>query len=286
MQRLSGASVAEAYRDACLAELRALKPGNVHLHAAGHDMTVADFEVSARVSAPAMGRPDLSVGERIYEAVRQTQAATGQNTNLGIVLLCAPLAQAALDDASIPLRARVRGVLDALDVADAELAFRAIRLARPGGLGTSRRHDVSAPATVTLRAAMAEARNRDRIAAQYVNGYADIFELGLPRLRAGLARWKQESWAATHAYMGFLARFPDSHIARKFGAAAAESLRLSVAPLERRLAASENPAALSAELMALDAELKAAGMNPGTSADLTVASLFALRLEDAAAVAG
>jgi len=178
VQRLSGASVAEAYRDACLAELRALKPGNVHLHAAGHDMTVADFEVSARVSAPAMGRPDLSVGERIYEAVRQTQAATGQNTNLGIVLLCAPLAQAALDDASIPLRARVRGVLDALDVADAELAFRAIRLARPGGLGTSRRHDVSAPATVTLRAAMAEARNRDRIAAARRPRSLEAGELG------------------------------------------------------------------------------------------------------------
>jgi triphosphoribosyl-dephospho-CoA synthase len=130
------------------------------------------------------------------------------------------------------------------------------------------------------------AADRDLIARQYTTGYADIFAVGVRRIEEERRRGTDLVWTATLVFLDFLARFPDSHIARKFGAAAAESLRLSVAPLERRLAASENPAALSAELIALDAELKAAGMNPGTSADLTVASLFALRLEDAAAVAG
>ena len=32
-------------RDACLMELRALKPGNVHVHAPGHGMTVADLSL-------------------------------------------------------------------------------------------------------------------------------------------------------------------------------------------------------------------------------------------------
>lgn len=278
---LSGERVAAAYREACLAELQALKPGNVHVHAAGHDMTVADFEKSAEVSAAVMGQPNLSVGERIHEAVRRTRAAAGCNTNLGILLLCAPLAQAALDVEAGDLRESVGQVLDALDVADAELAFGAIRLAQPAGLGTSPRHDVAAPATVTLRAAMAEARQRDRIAAQFVTGFEDVFAFGLPRLRAGLARWREESWAATYAYVGFLARFPDSHLVRKFGAAVAEDVRRAAAPLDERLAACDDPALLWAELTALDAKLKAAGRNPGTSADLTVASLFALRLENA-----
>ncbi|WP_425450341.1 triphosphoribosyl-dephospho-CoA synthase [Virgifigura deserti] len=280
--RLSGGRVAAAYRDACLAELQALKPGNVHVYAAGHDMTVADFETSAEVSAAVVGQPGLSVGERIYEAVRQTRAVTGCNTNLGILLLCAPLAQAALGARTGDLRQELRQVLDALDVADAELTFRAIRLAQPGGLGTSPRHDVAAPATVTLRAAMAEARHRDRIADQYVTAFEDVFTFGLPRLRAGLARWVEESWATTGAYMGFLARFPDSHIARKFGAMVAGDVRRTAAHLDQRLAACADPATLSADLTALDTKLKAAGLNPGTSADLTVASLFALRLENAA----
>jgi triphosphoribosyl-dephospho-CoA synthetase len=36
---------------------------------------------------------------------------------------------------------------------------------------------------------------------------------------------------------------------------------------------------MSTRLLAYDAELKSRDVNPGTSADLTVASLFALRLE-------
>ena len=56
---LAGDAIAAAYRDACLAELVALKPGNVHVFAAGHDMTMADFEASAQASAPAMGAPAL-----------------------------------------------------------------------------------------------------------------------------------------------------------------------------------------------------------------------------------
>src|SRR3546814_11014339 len=98
-------------------------------------MTVSDFETSAEVSAATMGQPGLSVGERIYEAVRQTRAATGCNTNLGILLLCAPLAQAALGAQTGELRRQLRQVPAALEVMDAEFAFRAIRLAHPRGLG-------------------------------------------------------------------------------------------------------------------------------------------------------
>mgnify|MGYP003694220597 CR=1 FL=1 len=88
-----------------------------------------------------MGAPALSVGARIFEAIRRTREAVDCNTNLGIVLLCAPLAQAALSSGKESLRDRVRWVLEKLDVADAEQAFAAIRLAEPGGLGTAPQHD-------------------------------------------------------------------------------------------------------------------------------------------------
>jgi triphosphoribosyl-dephospho-CoA synthase len=271
--------VRSAYLAACRAELEALKPGNVHVFADGHGMTAADFELSASASVEAIARPRLALGSRIYDAVRRSKAATGCNTNLGIVLLCAPLAQASFHHQSGSLRERLRDVLARLTRRDAEHVFRAISLANPGGLGESRKHDVHRPARVTLRTAMLEARARDRIARQYVTDFADIFAFGLPRLREVRARWPDENWAVASLYLGYLGRFPDSHVRRKFGLALARELRGRAADLDGRLLLAKKPEALKAEMLRFDKELKALGYNPGTSADLTVATLFAAALE-------
>jgi len=274
------ADIAEAFRSACRAELDALKPGNVHRFADGHGMSVAQFAASAAAAAPCIARAGAPVGERIYAAVAASLAAVGCNTNLGIVLLAAPLAVAA-ERAGEParLRAALAAVLAALEVADAEAAFAAIRLANPGGLGEAARHDVREPARVTLLEAMREAAPRDSIARQYASGFADVFDLGLPALRAALARgWKLE-WATTLTYLEFLAAFPDSHIARKDPSGPlAHSVTTQARTVREALASAAAPEPLVAQLMAWDAELKAAGLNPGTSADLTVATLFAHRL--------
>lgn len=274
--------VAAAYLDACRIELRALKPGNVHVFADGHRMTVADFTTSAEASATALAAPDLGVGARVLQAVERTRDAVGCNTNLGILLLCAPLAAAAMEPAPGDLRRRVERVLARLSVADAEQTFAAIRRAEPAGLGESATHDVRAPARVSLLEAMRLARNRDRIAAQYADGFGDVFDFGLPRLGAGLRRWHDIRWAASSAYLGFVAGFADSHILRKHGAARAEAVRAAAAPLDEELAAHPRPMEMIPALLAFDAELKSDGVNPGTSADLTVASLFAHLLDGGA----
>src|SRR5258708_20574752 len=85
------AALRRAYLQACTMELQALKPGNVHVHAAGHGMTTADFERSAAVSVEPLTATATTVGRRIRDAVAATRAAVGSNTNLGIVLLAAPL---------------------------------------------------------------------------------------------------------------------------------------------------------------------------------------------------
>lgn len=88
-------AIAEAFIAACRDEIEAPKPGNVHIFADGHGMTVPDFLRSAEAAAPALSNPSLLVGARILAAVEATFAAAGMNTNLGIILLCAPLAAAA-----------------------------------------------------------------------------------------------------------------------------------------------------------------------------------------------
>ncbi|HEX4262286.1 MAG TPA: triphosphoribosyl-dephospho-CoA synthase [Acetobacteraceae bacterium] len=275
---IAAASVAAAFLGACADELEAPKPGNVHRFAAGHGMRVADFRASAASAAPALCRPDASLGARIEGAVRATRRAIGQNTNLGIVLLCAPLAMAA--EAGDRLRPALCGVIDAATPADAASVFRAIALAAPGGLGHVRRHDVRARPAIALREAMAAASGRDRIAAQWAGGFADVFGIGLPCLRAEAARGRDRRWATLAVYLRFLAAFPDSHIARRHGARAAEAVRARAAGFANRLSAVADPIVLLSDLLAWDAALKRARRNPGTSADLTVATLFAARLEE------
>jgi triphosphoribosyl-dephospho-CoA synthase len=269
--------IAAAFRSACLAELTALKPGNVHVFADGHRLTAEQFVRSADAAAAPLSARGARVGRRILDAVAATQDAVGTNTNLGIILLCAPLAAAAEADGT-GLRAALVAVLDGLDTADAELAFRAIVWAAPAGLGHVAENDVTQPARVTLRHAMADAAERDRVARQYVTGYADVFDLGLPGLAAATAKNWAEEWTIPAIYLGFLADFPDSHIVRKYGIAVAETVRDSAIRFHAELQSSWDPSRLTDDLLAWDAALKAKNLNPGTSADLTVATLFAHRL--------
>ncbi len=269
--------IAAAFDQACRDELAAPKPGNVHVFAGGHRMTAADFERSAAAAAGPLTAASARIGTRILDAVEATFASVGSNTNLGIVLLCAPLAAAA-EPKPDDLRGSLAKALVALDRKDAALAFRAIARASPAGLGRSDRHDVFAPATVGLREAMAEAADRDRIALQYVTDFADIFGLGEQSLANALAISPDLRRATTLTYLGYLAAFADSHILRKQGAGTAEQVRREAAKLQAKTQALPGLDDILPTLLDWDASLKRAGVNPGTSADLTVATLFAHRL--------
>ncbi len=268
------ASVARAFVQACEAELAAPKPGNVHHFAPGHGMEAADFIASARAAAPHIAQPGASVGARILGAVEATWAAVGQNTNLGIVLLCAPLAHAALTAQSPDLEQETARVLAALDVADAQAAFRAIALANPAGLGSANEHDVAEPALTTLLGAMRAAAERDRIGYQYSTGFADIFDWGFGALARARNLGHGAPRATLDVYMAFLGAFPDSHVARKYGSATAEGLREEARRISAEMSERDLAGAFS-QALEFDRKLKEKKLNPGTSADLTVAVLFA-----------
>jgi triphosphoribosyl-dephospho-CoA synthase len=241
-------------------------------------MTVGDFEVSADVTADWIARPGARVGERIRGAIRATREAVDCNTNLGIVLMSAPIARAAEQEGADNLGPAIARVLDDLDVADADDVFAAIVRASPAGLGEAPEHDVREPAAVTLLEAMRSAAHRDRIAWNYANGFADVFDVGIPAFADAQARWGDWLWATAATHFAFMAAFPDTHIFREHGAEPAAEARLAAAEIRDRLAGAADPAALMNDILALDRHLKASGRNPGTSADLTVATVFAMRL--------
>lgn len=282
-------AIRAAFVAACEDELAALKPGNVHVHAEGHGMTVAEFRTSAAVAAVPLCHGGSGLGERVLGAVQATRAAVGQNTNLGILLLCAPLAMAAeRAGEGATLEEALHKVLRDAGKEDAVAVFRAIALAAPGGLGEADEHDVRAPPRVGIDVAMRAAAGRDSVARQWSEDFADILRpadpgldparpaTGLAACRDAQARGLDTEAATQLVFLRFLAAFPDSHVARRHGVAVAEALRREA---EGALARAEAaPVAAQGWLLEWDAELKRRGINPGTTADLTVATLFAVRL--------
>jgi triphosphoribosyl-dephospho-CoA synthase len=279
---LSRERLRTAYEDACRMEIEALKPGNVHLFADGHGMSAAQFMMSAEVSSAPLTDPRLPVGQRILEAVRATRLAVATNTNLGIILLSGPLICAAEMTGGPPHHNRLHddrlhdaldAVLRSMSMDDTRAVFEAIVAAAPGGLGEAA-NDVRQEPKVHLLEAMREAAGRDMIARQYVTCFGDVFDVGLAALDGALARGEVGMWPTVFAYMAFLAGFPDSHVVRNHGAEAANRSRQEALAVQAALHANDDEAARIRLLMQLDRRLKTDNINPGTSADLTVATLL------------
>jgi triphosphoribosyl-dephospho-CoA synthase len=273
------AEVAAAGQLACLLEVSAPKPGNVSPDRHFHDTRYEDFLASAVAIGPALaGAGQHPLGVTIRTAVDATLRWTESNTNLGIVLLLAPLARAALAPGG-GLRKRLQRVLKETTVEDAAEVYAAIRRAHPGGLGQAASEDVAESPSVTLREAMALAAERDTIAREYVTDFALTFDTGVPALRA--ARREGLVWtdAAVDAYLALMDKADDTHIARKLGPA--EAARVSQRAREIRTAGGTRSAEGRKGLAELDAELRDPRnrRNPGTTADLTCAALFVVILE-------
>jgi triphosphoribosyl-dephospho-CoA synthase len=259
---------------ACVWEATARKPGNVHRLVDFDDLSYLDFLTSAAAVAPVLAAaPDHRVGHTVLEGVRRTRQVTRTNSNLGILLLLAPLAKATAEP---DLRTGLMAVLDDLDVEDSRLVYEAIRLAKPGGLGQVAEQDIKDKPTLPLRTIMALAADRDLIARQYANGFREVFEEGAPAILEGMKRTGSMEEAILYAHLCLMARYPDTLIARKCGAVEAmESALRTRAVLDKDWP--HTPEGRDA-LADLDAWLRAEGRrrNPGTTADLIAACLFVL----------
>ena len=273
------ADVAAAGQLACLLEVSAPKPGNVSPDRHFHDTRYEDFLASAVAIGPALAQAGTEpLGTTVRCAVEATLRWTRSNTNLGIVLLLAPLARAALtQDGS--LRDRLARVLAATTLEDAREVYRAIRQARPGGLGESRAEDVAGAPTVTLREAMALAAERDAVAREYVTDFALTFEVGVPALQQARSEGLRWSDAVVETSLALLDASADTHIARKLGPGEAAAVSQRVRQV-RAAGGTRTPEGRAA-LLALDHELRDPRnrRNPGTTADLTCAALFVVIIE-------
>lgn len=267
-------TIAQSATLACLWEVMAPKAGNVHRGADFADLTLADFAASAVAIGPAMqaAADGERLGRVVLSAIEATRALTRTNTNLGIVLLLAPLAKTPRE---MSLTQGVRRVLDALELDDSRLVYEAIRLAEPGGMGKAPEHDIAGSPPPDLLSAMRLAAERDMVARQYASGFEDVLHTIVPWLAEGLSRRWRLSDIIVHVHLRIMSHWPDSLIARKCGAAVAQK----AADWAAEVLASGKPdeETFHESLADLDFWLRSDHnrRNPGTSADLITAALFA-----------
>ena len=297
----AAADVAVAAQLACLLEVSAPKPGNVSPGRHFSDVRYEDFLASAAaIGGPLSGAATRPLGATIRLAVEATARWSRTNTNLGVILLLAPLAKAALE--KIGVGSRFRGdqakttpdtdfspaktapdtllhLLQSTTVEDARDVYAAIRLAAPGGLGEAATQDVKDDPTVSLLETMRLAAGRDAIAREYATGFEVTFGIGVPALED--ARRDGLNWddAVVETFLTLLAAHPDTHISRRGGAARAQAAsRLAQIALAEGSVRSDGG---RRSIEDMDRALRDPQhiANPGATADLTAAAIFVVLLD-------
>jgi triphosphoribosyl-dephospho-CoA synthase len=247
----------------------------------------------ARVREAGVDLGEVGLGAHILGAAEDMlRWQSGGNVHLGVILLFAPLAAAAgaaaVDGLAEPveLRGYLKDIIEAATPADTVNIYRAISLAMSReNLGRVEELDVADPSSlrriedegVRPLDVFEASRSRDSISSEWATGFSVTFTEGYPYLEEQL-RGGDVNESTVNTFLRILSLHPDSLIRRKRGDEAAQA----VSGKARRVL--DNGGASSVRGMSmlreLDEELSVekGGLNPGTSADLTAASLYVLLL--------
>ncbi len=251
---------------------------------------------------------EIGVGKYVKQAIADVKALhKGGNTHLGVVLLFIPLAAAAgktyVEGGRITaqeLRRNVREITrkttphDAAEVYDAILMVSSVQeLGRISGIAAPDLYDKEARKKmfgekISLYDVMKISSKWDTIASEWATGMRISFEVGYPTLSKVFRQTGDINTATVHTFLTVLAGFPDTFIARKVGLKEASDIKRAIEIGRRRIAWISKRAknildlgglmtrAGRGALLGLDIVLHEARgeLNPGTSADLTAASLM------------
>ena len=267
-----------AYLFACRKDIELIKPGNVNIKSPHSDTKAEDYLESSLLSSKELFKTDYSLGERILNSIKITRSKVKTNTNLGIILLCAPIIHACIYFNNLTLREGIKKTLSTSTVKDTQDLCMAINISAPGGLGTREIYDTASKPTVSILEIMNHSASYDRISYQYSHDYSDIFDFIIPRLVFLNKKHNSLDISLSLMFMEILAKIPDSHISRKFDDKIAKKTSNNASDLLKILDREYSPDYLVDRLNNLDYEYKKKGINPGTTADLLVASLMIYKI--------
>ena len=267
-----------AYLFSCKKDIELIKPGNVNLLSSHKDTKAQDYLDSAILSSKELFNQNYSLGKRILESVNVTRSQVNVNTNLGIILLCAPVIQSYIDFNNLDLREGIKKTLSTTSIKDTHDLCAAINISSPGGLGDSDMYDTASYPNASIKQIMDYSQEYDRISYQYSHNFSDIFDFIIPKLEFLNQRYESLDTSLSLLFIEILAKIPDSHISRKFGDKIAKKTSNNAHDLLKILDREYDPDYLAKALNNLDYEYKKKGINPGTTADLLVASLMIYKI--------
>jgi len=267
-----------AYLFSCKKDIELIKPGNVNLLSSHKDTKAQDYLDSAILSSKELFNQNYSLGKRILESVNVTRSQVNVNTNLGIILLCAPVIQSYIDFNNLDLREGIKKTLSTRSIKDTHDLCAAINISSPGGLGDSDMYDTASYPNASIKQIMDYSQEYDRISYQYSHNFSDIFDFIIPKLEFLNQRYESLDISLSLLFIEILAKIPDSHISRKFGDKIAKKTSNNAHDLLKILDREHDPDYLAKALNNLDYEYKKKGINPGTTADLLVASLMIYKI--------
>ncbi|TRO54533.1 ATP--dephospho-CoA triphosphoribosyl transferase CitG [Candidatus Bathyarchaeota archaeon] len=281
------------------------KPGNVHRL---NDMENTRYEhfLAGSVSlGSAMGKlaersystrdwSSIGLGRCIRDSVDEMFFwQNGGNIHLGVILLFAPLSAAAgvaFHDKEFDvmrLKEYTQQLISKATPRDSIDIYAAIdRAMSPQNLGSAETLDVNDERSIerirseniTPLKIFELCKERDLICHEWVTGFSTVFEKGYPYLRYKIKSGADIKDATVDTFLNILAEHPDSLIQRKKGKETAQE----VSKRAREILQSGGTRTEEGKEMIwrLDEELKKERglLNPGTTADLTAASLFVLLL--------
>ena len=267
-----------AYLFSCKKDIELIKPGNVNLLSSHKDTKAQDYLDSAILSSKELFNQNYCLGKRILESVNVTRSQVNVNTNLGIILLCAPVIQSYIDFNNLDLREGIKKTLSTTSIKDTHDLCAAINISSPGGLGDSDMYDTASYPNASIKQIMDYSQEYDRISYQYSHNFSDIFDFIIPKLEFLNQRYESLDISLSLLFIEILAKIPDSHISRKFGDKIAKKTSNNAHDLLKILDREYDPDYLAKALNNLDYEYKKKGINPGTTADLLVASLMIYKI--------
>jgi triphosphoribosyl-dephospho-CoA synthase len=250
------------------------KPGNVDRTHNFEDVTYEHFLGSSVGMFPVFRKAasnEYHIGDLILDAVQAS--ATWQkagNCHFGAILLLIPLCVAASRSSTISqLRTNVTKVVESTTTEDAVLFYESFQSI---DVRVQERHylDVNDPASVqiiqkqqlTLLDVMNISSSNDTIAKEWVEGFPRTFrgaELFKRFEESGLSL----NESIVHLFLRLLSEAPDTLVVKKFGASVALEVSAKATHVLRH-----------GNVEDFDKELITRRINPGTTADLVIGSLF------------
>ncbi len=281
MSLLTENQVKMAFEYACKLDVFSIKPGNVFLDHPAYGMTHKDFLQSSMACSDIICEQNIDIGEKILESVKASIDVVGCNTNLGIILLCSPIVEAIyLDNEHKLQQNNLKKVIDRIDLKQTKTIYKAINLANAGGMGLKDKFDLNTKKSsdFILSEAMNFASSYDYIANEYTNYFNNIINTISLNWRNYFKLMGNAECATTATFLKLISSNPDSLIARKYGLDTAIEVSGKFKALSDEYCELKNPNIINNKLLLLDSELKIQGLNPGTTADVVVASIFINRL--------